>query len=153
MADDAADFSRDALSAALDEVIPPSSARRMPGAGEIGLADAIAEAARANPALRDAIAQGLARLDALARESGADAYANLSAAQRSERFQTVAAEQPGFVPNLVFPLITNYYRHPRVLEALGLEARPPFPKGHAMEPFDERLLDAVRRRPKMYRDC
>jgi len=149
-------FSRDeklALVAVLDEVIPPSGERGMPGAGELGLADAIAEAARANPAMRDAIASGLARLDAIAREGGAVAFATLPAAQRTEQFQAVSAEQPGFVPNLVFPLVTNYYRNPRVLEALGLEARPPFPKGHAMEPFDEALLDGVRRRPKMYRDC
>ena len=147
------DLSRDALSAVLDEVIPPDVARRMPGAGELGLADAITAAARTNPALRDALAQGLARLDTLARDAGAAAFASLPAGRRSERFQAVAAEQPSLVPNLLFPLIANYYRHPRVLDALGLEGRPPFPKGHTMAPFDERLLDGVKRRPKLYRDC
>jgi len=43
--------------------------------------------------------------------------------------------------------------HPRVLEALGHEARPPFPTGYVLEPFDAALLDPVRARPKRYREC
>ena len=144
---------RAALSCVLDAVIPPSCDARFPGAGELGLADAVAEAARANPALRSVVEQGLAALDGLAHERGAECFAAASAALRAELLQRVAALHSGFVSSLVFPLYTSYYRHPRVLEALGLEARPPFPKGHAMEPFDERLLDGVRRRPKIYRDC
>jgi hypothetical protein len=147
------DDQRAALSCVLDAVIPPSRDRRLPGAGELGLGDAIAEAAGANPAMRSAVEQGLAVLDDLARERSGMRFTAVAPAQRAELLQTVAAQQPGFVPNLIFPLYTTYYRHPLVLEALGLEARPPFPKGHAMEPFDERLLDGVRHRPKLYRDC
>ena len=141
------------LSAVLDEIIPPSRERGMPGAGEIGLVAAIGTAARTNPALRASVAQCVARLDELARERGADRFAAAAPAQRAALFQSFAAEEAGFIPSLAFALYTNYYQHPRVLEALGLEARPPFPKGHAMEPFDESLLDGVRRRSRMYRDC
>lgn len=45
-----------------------------------------------------------------------------------------------------------YYRDDRVLRSLGLEARPPFPKGHTLEQGDWSLLDAVRARPKLWRD-
>lgn len=158
MGDDASaeifsDDERAALSCVLDAIIPPSRDQRFPGAGELGLAGAISAAARENQALRSAVTQGLAALDDLARERSAKRFAAVPPAQRAELLQAVAAREPGFVPNLIFPLYTNYYRHARVLEALGLEARPPFPKGHAMEPFDERLLDGVRRRAKLYRDC
>lgn len=45
-----------------------------------------------------------------------------------------------------------YYRDDRVFVALGLEPRPPFPKGHVLEAGDWSLLDAVRTRPRMWRD-
>ena len=45
-----------------------------------------------------------------------------------------------------------YYRDDRVVRSLGLEPRPPFPKGHVLEQGDWSLLDAVRGRPRMWRD-
>ena len=45
-----------------------------------------------------------------------------------------------------------YYRDDRVVRSLGLEPRPPYPKGHFLEQGDWSLLDAVRRRPRMWRD-
>jgi hypothetical protein len=45
-----------------------------------------------------------------------------------------------------------YYRDDRVVRALGLEPRAPFPKGHSVEQGDWSLLDAVRERPRMWRD-
>jgi hypothetical protein len=45
-----------------------------------------------------------------------------------------------------------YYRDDRVVRALGLEPRPPFPKGHVLEQGDWSLLDPVRTRPRMWRD-
>ena len=46
-----------------------------------------------------------------------------------------------------------YYRDDRVVRSLGLEPRPPFPKGHTLEQGDWSLLDPVRNRPKMWRDA
>ena len=46
-----------------------------------------------------------------------------------------------------------YYRDDRVILSLGLEPRPPFPKGHTLEQGDWSLLDPVRARPKMWRDA
>lgn len=45
-----------------------------------------------------------------------------------------------------------YYRDDRVIRALGLEPRAPFPKGHVVPAGDWSLLEAVRGRPKMWRD-
>ena len=39
-----------------------------------------------------------------------------------------------------------------LIETLGLEPRPPFPLGHTLEQGDWSLLDAVRGRPRMWRD-
>jgi hypothetical protein len=45
-----------------------------------------------------------------------------------------------------------YYRDDRVMRAVGREPRPPFPRGHVLEQGDWSLLDAVRGRPRMWRD-
>ncbi|HSI02694.1 MAG TPA: hypothetical protein VLA02_18980, partial [Reyranella sp.] len=49
-------------------------------------------------------------------------------------------------------ILAAYYRDDRVLLALGLEARPPFPKGYVVEQGDWSLLDGVRKRPSLWRD-
>ena len=46
--------------------------------------------------------------------------------------------------------LVSYVRK-QALEALGLEARPPFPEGHEIEPNDHSLLDPVRARGPVYR--
>ncbi len=47
--------------------------------------------------------------------------------------------------------VSSYYMDDRVLEALGLEARPPFPGGYNVAPSDWSMLDSVRAREKLYR--
>ena len=49
-------------------------------------------------------------------------------------------------------ILGAYYRDDRVLSALGVEPRPPFPKGYTVEQGDWSLLDAVRNRPQLWRD-
>ena len=44
-----------------------------------------------------------------------------------------------------------YYQDPRVLEALGFEARPPFPAGHELEEGDWDLLEPVKSRQPLFR--
>jgi hypothetical protein len=46
-----------------------------------------------------------------------------------------------------------YYRDDRVMVSLGLEARPPFPKGHVLEQGDWSLLDSVRARKPFWRSA
>jgi hypothetical protein len=128
-------FSHDeerALASVLDEIIPPSGDGRLPGAGELGLAGYIEQTLQKTPEFRPAIAQGLSTLDDLARSRG------------SERFA---------VPGLIFHAYAGYYQNGRVVEALGLEPRPPHPKGYEIEPSDLTLLDGVRQRPALYRKC
>ena len=141
-----------ALAAVLDALLPPSGDGRMPGAGALGLAARIEAIAAGSPLLAGALREGLASLDASARGRGAAGFAALDAGAREGLLRTVAEEQPGFVPGLLFHLLGAYYQHPRVLEGLGLEARPPFPKGYAMEPSDlDALLEPVRRRGALHR--
>ena len=136
------------LSSVLDEIIPPSDDGRLPGAGQLGLAGYVVEALQKTPELQSMIAQGLSDLDNLARSRNAPDFAALS---REDKLQLL--NEWGFVLPLTLHAYTGYYQHPQVVEALGLEARPPHPKGYHMEPNDLTLLDAVRRRRKLYREC
>jgi len=52
---------------------------------------------------------------------------------------------------LTWVILQCYFRGDRMERSLGLESRPPFPKGHVLEPGDWSLLDPVRTRPKMWR--
>ena len=81
------------------------------------------------------------------------AFADLEADERSAVLDEVAPEQAALIPGLVFQTYVYYYQHPRVLSGLRLEPRPPYPKGYEMEPSDLSLLDPVRGRPKLYREC
>jgi len=154
--DAAAAFSDDeqrALACVLDLLIPSSNDGRMPGAGELGLAVHIDRIAQREPGLRAAVAAGVAALDELARRRGAAGFTALAGPDRLAVLKEVAAAQPGFLPGLIFHTYVGYYQEGRVLEGLGLDPRPPFPTGHALEPFDAALLEPTRQRGKLYRDA
>jgi len=142
-----------ALGCVLDEIIPESADGGLPGARELGLVDNIEQALERMPDLKTAIDAGLSALQDLVRERGAEDYAALPQPQRREILDQLAAAQPAFLPGLIFHTYVAYYQHPRVLEALGLEARPPFPKGYEMQPGDFGGLEAVRRRGRIFREC
>jgi hypothetical protein len=141
------------LTSVLDEVIPPSDDGRLPGAGELGLARHVEQMLDQTPALRPLIVQGISGLDELARSRGSQSFAALSKPDRVQVLNELGPKQPAFLPTLLLYTYGGYYQNGRVVEALGLEARPPFPEGYEVEPNDLTLLDEVRQRPKMYREC
>ncbi len=139
------------LSGVLDEIIPPSDDGRLPGAGELGLVDYIEEVAQRAPELEPVLARGLEALDTIANRRDPRGFAALSKPDRAEVMNELAATEPAFLPGLIFHTYVGYYLNGRVIEALGLEARPPHPKGYEMEAGDLTLLDAVRQRQNLYR--
>ena len=56
------------------------------------------------------------------------------------------------LPYLTRIILQCYYRDDRVMQALDMEIRPPFPKGFEVEQGDWSLLDQVRTRPKLWRE-
>ena len=139
------------LEGVLDELIPRSSDGRLQAAGEIGLVASIDEALAKTPAMRPVIEQGLATMSQLVRERGHDNIAAMPAAERAQAVKELESKDAGFLLTLMFLAYPAYYEHPKVLTALGLEPRPPYPQGYAMKTHDLTLLDPVRARPKMFR--
>jgi hypothetical protein len=125
-------------------IIPASEEFDVPGADDPTIqADIVATLGRDAAFVADA-------LDMLARIAGAP-LAGLDPPQR----ETVAAEfranGGAAVATLTRVVLQCYYRDDRVVRSLGLEPRPPYPKGHALEDGDWLLLDAVRARPPFWR--
>jgi hypothetical protein len=127
-------------------MIPASTEYDVPAADDdVIFADILASLGRDLADVRRALA-------ALHQLAGG-AFADLGATQReavAEEFRSV-----GSVPATVLGrvILQCYYRDDRVVRSLGLEPRPPFPKGHTLEQGDWSLLDPVRTRPKLWRDA
>ena len=153
MSDDKSRFSFSAeqardLSSVLDEIIPPSADGKLPGAGELGLVEYLEGALQRMSDLQAMIIEGLAALDELARSRNAAYFAALC-----KEDKVALLNEQGFVFPLMFQTYIGYYQSARVVQALGLEARPPHPKGYEIGASDLTLLDGVVRRRKLYREC
>ena len=135
---------RDDLRTLAGMIIPASDEFAVPGADDPSVqADIVATLGRDATLVRDA-------LDCVARLAGAP-LATLDPARQ----EAVAAELRevggAAVATLTRVVLQCYYRDDRVVRSLGLEPRPPFPKGHVLEDGDWSLLDPVRARPPMWR--
>jgi hypothetical protein len=145
------DDQRRMLDTLLDVVIPPSPDGRLPGAGTLGLAEHVAHTVERQPMLAPVLEYGLGAIAELAARRRPEGWAALSPAEQTAVFAEFAATDQFFQPAFLFLAYSGYYKHPRVVEALGLEPRAPHPKGYEMDADDLGLLDVVRRRGKMYR--
>ncbi len=138
------------LDLVLNMIVPPSADGRMPGAAEVGVpAYLVAEAADALPLLR----QELEQLERRSRERYARGYAELGEGERKDLIAEMRAQASAFMQRLAMETLACYYQHARVLEGLGREARPPYPKGYQVVQGDLSLLEPVRARGKIYRDA
>ena len=134
----------------VDMVVPASADGTKPSAAEVGVLDFIAER---QPEDLPAIAQDIDRLDAAAREHHGGGFVEIDAASRQTVVEAMRADDATFLRNLALHTVTCYYQDDRVLAAIGLEPRPPFPKGYEVVAGDTDLLEPVRRRGSIVRDA
>jgi len=126
-------------------MIPASSEYAVPGADDAAiLSDIASSLGRDTVAVRKA----LAFLDSLAGGSLADAPGQM----QEDAIQRFRQAHPALAAVLVAVVTRCYYRDDRVMRSLGMETRPPFPKGFDVEQGDWSLLDPVRARGKIYRE-
>ena len=136
---------RGTLVATLDTMIPPSDEYRVPGAGDDLVVQEILKTAG------DKLASYPAAYAALEAAAGSLAFADLSTEERLRILESTQEAHSAFFHLLTVVAIQCYYRDVRVMESLGMEARPPFPQGFEVEQGDWTLLDPVRKREKFYR--
>jgi len=145
--------SRHVLTLVLDELIPPSGDGRLPGAGALGIASDVETAVKATPALGPVIEGGLSALESLSHAHDAGGFAALSRGERVAVLREVEAADPAFVPTLLMLAYVGYYGNERVVAILKQDSQAPHPRGYDVGPDDLTLLDPVRARGKLYREC
>jgi hypothetical protein len=135
---------RDDLRAIAAVIIPASAEFDVPGADDPAIqADIVATLGRDTGLVREA-------LDELVRLAGRP-LASFDPARRAAVALELRAKGGAAVATLTRVILQCYYRDDRVVRSLGLEPRPPYPKGHVLEDGDWSLLDPVRARPPMWR--
>ena len=135
---------RDDLRVIAGIIIPASAEFDVPGADDpVIQAEIVATLGRDAGPVREA-------LDQIARLAG-QPIANLDPERREAVAMELRARGGEAVATLTRVVLQCYYRDDRVVRSLGLEPRPPYPKGHVLEEGDWSLLDPVRARPPMWR--
>ena len=125
-------------------MIPASTAHNVPGADDdMIFADIVNSLGRDTVLVKEA----MHRLDSLAGRG----FADLSVSEQEAVAARLRAEGGAPLAALNRAIPQCYYRDDRVMRALDMETRPPFPKGFEVEQGDWSLLDPVRARPKFYR--
>jgi hypothetical protein len=134
----------DDLRAIAGVIIPASTEFDLPGADDPAIqADIVATLGRDTGLVRQA-------LDELARLAGSP-LASLDPTRRESVGMEMRAKGGAAVATLTRVILQCYYRDDRVVRSLGLEPRPPYPKGHVLEDGDWSLLDPVRVRLPIWR--
>ena len=124
-----------ALAAIIGQIIPASVEFGQPGADDpVILSDILTSGSD----LQGRLAPALATL------RDCKVVDEAKAADFRRRFPAEA----GLIQTLT---VQCYYRDARVMRALNIDVRPPFPVGYIQEPNDFALLDPVRQRGEIYR--
>ena len=136
---------RDDLRVISGMMIPQSDEYKVPGADDAAIqGDIIATLGRDTKMVATA-------LDHVAKLAGKP-LALLDEARREAVVTEFRAGGGAPCAVLARVILQCYYRDDRVMRSLGLEPRPPFPKGFEVEQGDWSLLDPVRARPRLYRE-
>ncbi|MGH7098228.1 MAG: hypothetical protein ACREE4_11295 [Stellaceae bacterium] len=126
-------------------MVPASAEYGVPGAeDETIFTDIVRSLGRDRDAVRTALA--------MLREIAGGDLAGLDEARAAAAAMTLLGRKGPAVTTLGRAVLQCYYRDDRVMRALGLEPRPPYPQGRVLEPGDWSLLDVVRGRPRLWRD-
>ena len=128
------------LDALADTIVPASDNGVMPSARELDVAGYIARNA----------ADFLEDLGEIL--NGFDAeFAGETLAVRVDQVKAFSEAQPEAFQRLLAEVYGCYYQDARVLEGIGVNPGPPFPRGNTVEPGDLSLLDPVMGNPTKWR--
>jgi len=126
-------------------MVPASAEYGVPGADdEVIFADIVRSLGRDKDDVRNALA--------MLREIAGGDFAALDEAPAEAAAMTLLGREGPPVTALGRAVLQCYYRDDRIMQALGLEPRAPYPQGRVLEPGEWSLLDAVRGRQRMWRD-
>jgi hypothetical protein len=136
---------RKLLSAVLDELIPPQPEYQLAGAGREEVVQYVDDKLT-QAGVAPMISGGLAQLTANAQAQFGKPFAQLEGKERVALLQAFEQQQPMFLQMLMMHTCFGYYQQTDVLEQLGYDPRPPFPKGYDLDVGDEELFRNLKQR-------
>jgi len=144
MKDNWSEADRVVMDSILDQLIPANPDRAIPGAGELGVADYLAQVALDNASLSSALKEILKRMSTLTGNVTTDDVRRLE------------SDCPAEFELLVTETYKGYYSRPDMRAKVGVGAHPVHPNGYAVDPEPAELLrkltTPVRTRGACYRD-
>ena len=125
----------------------------LPGAGDVGVVEYLDRAGGASLPLRRVLTDVLSAIEEISQTDYAASFGSLSVDRKTGVLQQLeSTDGPGFT-ELLRRTYADYYSKPTVLDALGIDSRPPQPRGYTLAPFDTAILERVRKRDQAYRDA
>jgi hypothetical protein len=140
---------REALRAVLDRLLPPVG--ELPGAGTMGIAEVVERNSQFSPAMRSGL---MSVLDALSLDPGlhvTGGFRALTREHQDEAIRTVEVSMPEPFNQFLRLAYVSYYGDQRVHARIGWASRPLQPEGFELPPFDDAVLEKVRRRKPFWR--
>jgi hypothetical protein len=134
------------LRALVGEIVPASTCYGVPGADDDLIFAEIASELGTHAA-------AISTLDAAIEALLGARLETFIGASRTAAAKRVREAVPRGLDAVVVATMQCYYRDDRIMRSLGMEPRPPFPRGFAVEEGDWSLLDPVRARAKLWRDA
>lgn len=126
-------------------MVPASAEYGVPGADDAAIfADILRSLGRDRNAVRRALA--------ILREIAGGDFAGIDETTAAAAATALLGRQDPAVTALGRAVLQCYYRDDRVMRTLSIEPLAPYPTGRVLEPGDWSLLDAVRTRPRLWRD-
>lgn len=137
------------LNKLMDLFIPASKDGRMPAAQSLGLYTDITDLPGKDRLLMD---RGLLELDERSNKLHGQVFAEINQNLAKAIVEKLRAEASPFIQTFMTQTAGRYLAHDTVVPLLGLELRPPWPKGNVVAQGDWSLIDVVSKRPKIYLD-
>jgi hypothetical protein len=141
---------RKSLLAAMDEIIPAGDG--MPAASAVGGMEYLEHVCRQEPQIRTGLHQALEALQQSTEGLFHAPFPGLSSAQRIETLSALESKSPEIFATLRDRIYESYYTQPSVWKLIGYEFHATNSSGPHMKPFDESVLEKVRKMPKLYRE-
>jgi len=138
---------KETLQTLLTLIIPSSKDGKMPSAADVGFINYVD-----NNIHSSWLQDGLLKIIEESQKKYGKIFSDLSSAEKSELIENLKRSFLKFFNRLTTETIKCYYQHDTVLDAIGIDPRPPFPNGQILEEGDLSLLEAVYLRGKIYRD-
>jgi Gluconate 2-dehydrogenase subunit 3 len=138
------------LRAAADEIIPESEG--MPAASSVGTLEYLSGVFSKSRMIAREFQSGLAALEAITKKRFKVVFFRLSRADRVKALSEFERREPAFFATLRDFVYEGYYLQPQIWKMIGYEFYPlqkPVPE---MKPFDEKALEKVRNRARLYRE-